>query len=124
MWREYNRCRNNKNLMSSELPTIEKVPGVLHQNPAERERESAELAAVEEAKRTRFFSECVAGNEALSAEQKEAIADAMSVRKTAAWVSFDGKDVKFLGVEVGEGVIKVTFDFYDGMNVVTEKIQQ
>ncbi len=107
--------------MPSKIPKIEKL-GVFGQDPAERERESAALAEVEAAKRTRFFADCVEGNEALSAEEKDAIARAMGTRKTAAWASFDGEDVKFVGVEIGEGMIKVTFDFYDGMNVVTEKI--
>lgn len=107
--------------MSSEIPKIEK-PGVLSQDPAERERESAALAEVEAAKRTRFFAECVEGNAALSAEVKDAIARAMSTRKTAAWASYDGSDVKLESIAVEEGVIIVKFDFYDGMNIVKEKI--
>jgi hypothetical protein len=108
--------------MSTELPKIEKVPGVLHQDPAERERESAELAAVEEAKRTRFFADCVEGNADLTPEHRMLIAKAMGVRKTAAWAAYDGEDVKFVGMVIEGNVMVLKFDFYDGMNVAREKI--
>jgi hypothetical protein len=110
--------------MSNEIPKTEKLPvSLATQSLEDRERESAELAGVEQAKRTQFFTDCVEGNEDLTPEQRTLVAKAMSVRKTAAWASFDGSDVKFVGIKIEGDVIVLTFDFFDGMNVVNEKIQ-
>lgn len=108
--------------MPPEIPKIETV-GVLQQDPAERERESAALAEVEAAKRTLFYRQCVEGNLDIDQRHRELIAKAMSVRKTAAWASYDGDDVKLERIAVEGDVIIVKFDFYDGMNIVTEKIR-
>ncbi len=63
------------------------------------------------------------GNLDLGQRTRDSIANAMSVRKTASWAAFDGDDVKFVGVKIEGDVIVLTFDFFDGMNVVKEKVQ-
>lgn len=110
--------------MSPETPKIEKPPQSLAtQSPEDRERESVALAEVEAAKRTLFYRQCVEGNLDLSQRQREAIAKAMSARKTASWAAYDGNDVKLESITVEGNAIIVQIDFYDGANVVKEKIQ-
>ena len=86
------------------------------------EKDNAELTAVEEAKRKLFYRRCIEGNLDLDARHKEIIAKAMATRKTAAWASYDGEDVKLERIEVKEDRILIKFDFYDGMNIVTETV--
>lgn len=108
--------------MPPEIPRADLLKALKTGEPWDAEGENAALTEAEAARRKRFYEQCVAVNLDIATKHREAIQEAMARRKTGAWASYDGRDVTLHSLRVKDNTIIITFDFFDGMNLVDEKI--
>lgn len=97
--------------MTKELPNAEQVPLSLATQPEEeRARDRVEAEGREAECRAACFAKILEIHPELTEDQRAAIQRAMETQKTRLWASYDGIDVKVMGVSVNGNVIRITFE--------------